>query len=168
MLTQKNYYTDKEYISYHDILDFLKCEYLFHKRREGEAKRIERDYFTYGNAFDSMLTGDFQKDFVVGKSVNVEERKEKLGKDKLRYAELIEKYKGKENEKAKDIVAGNMQKLAEAIAEEKYLEYLEGKTIISDSIFKHIEKSVAEFSRQPIIGKFTRDAKRSQVILSAI
>ena len=75
MLTQKNYYTDKEYISYHDILDFLKCEYLFHKRREGEAKRIERDYFTYGNAFDSMLTGDFQKDFVVGKSVNVEERK---------------------------------------------------------------------------------------------
>ncbi len=166
MLTQKNYYTNREYISYHDILDFLKCEYLFHKKREGEVKRIERDYFVYGNAFDSMLTGDFQREFAVGKNVNVEERKEKLRKDKLKYTELIEKYKGKDNEKSKAIVAGNTQKLAEAIEEEKALADIEGKTIVSDSIFKHIESSVAEFARQPIIEKFERDAKRSQVILT--
>ena len=165
-ITAKNYYEDATRITYHMLLDFLKCEYLFAERLAGKVKRVEKDYFVYGQAFDSFLTGEFQDNFAVGKKLDAKDALEKIEEQKARSLELIEKHSEKDNAKSQEIAQNHREKLKEYIIKVEEIKALEGKTMISEVLARHIEDSAKEFDRQELIAEFLRTKDANQVILT--
>lgn len=165
-VTASNYYQDTAHISYHMLLDFQKCEYLFSERLAGKVPRIQKDYFVYGQAFDSYLTGDFEENFNIGKKIDPAEALVKLEEQRTRSLEMIEKHAGKDSAKSQEIVSNHREKILEIAERMKEVKSLEGKESISETIYRHVLESADEFGRQELIKEFLRTKDANQVILT--
>lgn len=162
-ITDKNYYERTDFLSYHSIKDFLKCEYLYAERKAGKVARIERDYFLYGNAFDSYLTGEFSSKFIVGK--DPKKTAEQLLAAKEKAEESRRKYEGRTDKRSQDALAKAIRMLEEIEAREMEVGDQDGKEAISETIFGHITASVEALNRQALMDRFPRSKETDQQII---
>ena len=56
--TVEEYFKDYKYVTNSHLRDFEFCKYLYQQKREGNVERLEKDYFIYGSAVDSILSGE--------------------------------------------------------------------------------------------------------------
>jgi hypothetical protein len=163
-ITRENYFQVKTHISYHDILNFQRCEFLYAQDREGKVKRVERDYFLYGSAFDAMITGEFPRRFVVGK--DPKKGMEKLANERAKAETAAEKYREAKDKRGQAMLEKASKMIEEIRARENELAEDLGKESVSDTVAAHIEGSLAALKRQTLMDRFPRTNKTDQIIVT--
>jgi len=163
-ITPKNYFQHKEFLSYHDIKNFQKCEFLYSEDKAGKVERVDRSYFLYGHAFDSLLTGDFSHNFVVGR--DPKKSLEQLRTARLKAEESRKKYEGRTDKRSQEALAKSIVAIQESEAKEMALEDQTDKEAITDTVYAHVEASVQALDRQTLMSAFPRSAATNQQIIT--
>ncbi|MCL2347311.1 MAG: PD-(D/E)XK nuclease-like domain-containing protein [Planctomycetaceae bacterium] len=63
----------KNYFSSHQLIDFLKCPYLYHKKQNGLIPDMESQAFLLGSAAHSLILegrGKYESDYAIGGPIN--------------------------------------------------------------------------------------------------
>lgn len=163
-ITQQDYYQRKEFLSYHDIRNFLRCEFLYQEDKAGKVARINRDYFLYGHAFDSLLTGEFSQKFIVGK--DPKKSLEQLRVARAKAEESRQKYEGRTDKRSQEALAKCIRMIEETQAREMELGDHVDKESVTDTIYGHIDQSVKSLERQALMENFPRSKETNQVIIT--
>jgi hypothetical protein len=163
-ITRENYFRRKQYLSYHDIRNFLKCEYLYSEDKSGKVARIPRDYFLYGSAFDSLLTGEFTDRFIIGK--DPKKGIEQIRKYRLKAEESKAKYEGKTDKRSQEYLGKALRMIEELQVKENELLESGDKEAITETLYAHLESSIKEMERQTLMERFPRTPETNQVIIT--
>ncbi len=157
------YFADKEYITNSMLKDFQFCNYLYKcKHIDKIVKEIQKDYFTYGKAVDTILSGeDIQDKFFVGTAPkeSIEELREcvKIVENEMKEREDTEKSLLKSH-------ITKLEKFNEKIAD---AQATEGKIAITSTVLGHIVDTAKEIKSQPLYEAFS-GAKTQTIIATEI
>lgn len=167
-VTEENYYIEREHLSFHSIKNFLKCEYLYAEDMAGKFKQLPRDYFLFGSAFDSLLTGDFPRFFVVGKDPKkqleaIKKSKEKATAVREKYSEVIKQKP--DDKKANEYIGKAVKMIEELENQENELAGDLDKESVSDTIFNHVTDAKSALERQTLMEHFPLSPETNQPIL---
>src|SRR5680860_114505 len=160
------YFADKEYVSNSMLKDFMNCEYFFQVKHIDQTfkDKKEYDYFTYGNAVDTLLTereGTFEEQFaVVDRKVNPS----RLGECEQELECIHSRIKEKVAQgKPYKMLQTKFDKTTETIDKMKLVE---GKLQLTNAVNDNVQESVQELRRQPLYNMFGVGVKGAQEIIS--
>ena len=160
------YFADKEFVSNSMLRDFNNCEYFFQVKHIDQTFKDEKeyDYFTYGNAVDTILTekeGMFEEQFaVVDRKVNVNKLNECQQEVEAVNSEIKEKIALGRSYKT---LQNKAEKIIETIDK---IESVGNKLQLTNAVNENIQASVEELRRQPLYNMFGVGVKGSQEIIA--
>lgn len=149
--TTEEYYKDYKYITNSHLLSFIFCPFLYQQKRKGKVVELEKDYFTYGKAVDTILSGeDINDKFVVGK-------KEKSSVEELRECiKVIEKEIQERVEAKKKVLKSQTDKIDKLNQKLDIAMQSEGKIAITSTVLGHVFDTAKEMQSQPLYKAFDK------------
>lgn len=160
--TVEEYYKDFKFITNSHLLYFKQCPYFYQQKRKGKVQEIEKDYFTYGKAVDTILSKeDPNEKFFIGTAPkeSVEELRECK---KILEQEISEREGG-----GKKPLKSQLTKLDKFDEKISAAQELEEKIKITSTVFVNVMDTAKEIMSQPLYEAFI-NAENQRIIATEI